>query len=47
MNKELKDIISTYKESIDSNEWDKVYANISITFRGDLTSILLEAGINP
>lgn len=47
MNKELKNIISIYKESIDSNKWDEIYANISTTFRGDLTSILLEAGINP
>lgn len=47
MNKELKNIILIYKESINSNKWDEIYANISTTFRGDLTSILLKAGINP
>lgn len=47
MNKELKDFIIKYEEEINNNEWDKVYDNIPTTFRGDLTSILLETGINP
>lgn len=47
MNDTLKKFISIYKESINSNKWDEVYANIPTTFRGDFTSILLEAGINP
>ncbi len=47
MNKELKDFIIKHEEEINNNEWDKVYDHIPTTFLGDLTSILLEAGINP
>ena len=47
MNKDLKDFILKHKEDIDNNEWDKVYANMSTVFRGDLTSVLSGVSIDP
>ena len=47
MEKEAIDFIKDNLNLIDSNDFGKFYLNIPLNYRGDVTSLLLEADIDP
>lgn len=47
MEKEAIDFIKDNLNLIDSNDFGKLYLNVPLNYRGDVTSLLLEADIDP
>ena len=47
MGKEAIDFIKDNLNLIDSNDFGKFYLNVPLNYRGDVTSLLLEADIDP
>lgn len=47
MEKEAIDFIKDNLSLIDNNEFEKLYSRVPLNYRGDVTSLLLEADIDP
>lgn len=47
MDKWIKETLREHKDLIEENKWEEFYEDIHEDSRGEITSVLLDAGINP